>query len=254
MAQIYSIINNKGGTGKTTTAVSLSAAFARRGASVLLVDLDSQCNLSTSLSIEAAENHVGKLLLGQIPLAECLVQRENLQVIPSAEQLLDFEFQISSEPGREYLLREALENVQDDFDYVIIDCPPSLGTLSVNSLVASDFYIVPMQPENFAFIGLDKILAIAHKVQRRMNTDLQLGGILFLRQSRKTKFSKAVIASIKNNQELAQKLFETTIRQDISLMEASAFGKSIFEYAPNSRGAEDYLRLAKEIEKHYGEE
>jgi chromosome partitioning protein len=247
MGIVISVINNKGGTGKTTTTLNLGAAFAEKKKKILLIDLDSQCNLSSSMGINDTNEHVGKLILGEKSIQDLIIERENIDLIASTESLLDYEQRINNEPGREYILSEALQEVKQKYDYVFIDCPPSLGTLSINSLVAADFYIVPMQAENFAFIGLDKILQISEKVKKRMNPKLELGGILFLKLSAKTKFSQAIIANLDNNLLLKDKVFKTRIRQDIALMEASAFGKTIFEYAKSGRGAYDYRKLASEI-------
>jgi chromosome partitioning protein len=142
--------------------------------------------------------------------------------------------------------------VANDFDFILIDCPPSLGTLSINSMVAANHFIVPMQAENFAFIGLDRIMLISEKVKKRMNPDLDLAGILFVKLDPRTKFSQAVIQSLSENQNFKGKLFNTYIRQDISLMESGAFKQSVYDYAPKSRGADDYNDLAKEILKIYG--
>lgn len=251
MAHVISIINNKGGTGKTTTVLNLGAALAKKKR-VLLVDLDSQCNLTSAFGLDSNELGVGDLLVGNVSLNEVVKKNGNLSIIPSSEKLLDFEFQLNNEPGREYMLREQLEKVKDDFDFIIVDCPPSLGTLSTNSLVAANHFIVPMQAENFAFIGLDRIMLISEKVKKRMNPDLDLAGILFVKLSPRTKFSQAVIQSLSDNQNFKGKLFNTYIRQDISLMESGAFKQNVFDYAPNSRGADDYLDLAKEILKKYG--
>lgn len=252
MALIFSVINHKGGTGKTTTVLNLGAAFASLRKKVLLIDLDAQCNLTSSLGINGQKNHIGTMLLGQSAPKETIITSNGLSLIASSEDLSDYVNKIDNEPGRETLLKEALEKVSHQFDYIIIDCSPSMGTLSINSLVAADFYLVPMQAENFAFIGLDKILQIAEKVKKRMNPALELAGIVFVRQSQRTRFSQAVVSNIASNQVLKNKIFKSTIRQDISLMECSAFGKTIFEYLPDGRGALDYLDLAKEIISKYG--
>lgn len=252
MALIFSVINHKGGTGKTTTVLNLGAAFASLRKKVLLIDLDAQCNLTSSLGINGQKNHIGTMLLGQSAPKETIITSNGLSLIASSEDLSDYVNKIDNEPGRETLLKEALEKVSHQFDYIIIDCSPSMGTLSINSLVAANFYLVPMQAENFAFIGLDKILQIAEKVKKRMNPALELAGIVFVRQSQKTRFSQAVVSNIASNQVLKNKIFKSTIRQDISLMECSAFGKTIFEYLPDGRGALDYLDLAKEIISKYG--
>lgn len=250
MGKLFSIINNKGGTGKTTTAANLGAALARLGKRVLLIDMDSQCNLSASLGLtEAGEHHIGTLLLGQSKVEEAVVEADQLWLIPSVDNLLDYETRINNEPGREYLLREALEPLAKTYDYLIVDCPPSLGALSINALVASDYFIVPMQTENFAFIGLDKILDISEKVKKRMNPQLKLGGILLVKYSQRTRFGQAIVSNLENNDRLGDRLFKTAIRQDIALMEAAAFSQTIFEYAPKSRGAGDFKTFAKELMK-----
>ena len=178
----------------------------------------------------------------------------NLSPYPALQiKLLDFEFQINNEPGRAYMLREQLEKLADDFDFILIDCPPSLGTLSINSLVAANSFIVPMQAENFAFIGLDRIMLITEKVKKRMNPSLELDGILFVKLAHRTKFSQAVISNLTNNQNFQGKLFNTYIRQDIALMESGAFKQTIFEYAPRSRGSHDYMDFGKKkYLKRYG--
>jgi chromosome partitioning protein len=252
MANIISVINNKGGTGKTTTVINLGAALAKKKQRVLLVDLDSQCNLTSAFGAESLGIGIGDVLIGKENIEDAIFKKGNLSLIPSNEKLLDYEFQLNNEPGREYMLREQLEKVKDNFDFILIDCPPSLGTLSTNSLVAAQHFIVPMQAENFAFIGLDRIMLISDKVKKRMNPTLELGGILFVKLSPRTKFSQAVIQSLSDNQNFTGKLFNTYIRQDISLMESGAFKQTIFDYAPKSRGAEDYTDLAKEIMKNYG--
>lgn len=253
MAKIYTIINNKGGTGKTTTTLNLGAAMARLKKKVLLIDLDSQCNLSSALGIPHSDPHVGSLMLNSASWEEVMHSHDSMKVVPGSDKLLEFEVMINSEPGREYLLKEALEKVQNDFDYIFIDCPPSLGIYSINSLVAADHFIVPMQTENFAFIGLDKILTVADKVKKRLNPRLELTGILLIRYTSRIKFGQAVVSNIESNTQIGKKILRTKVRQDINLMESSAFSQTIFEYAPKSRGAEDFMQLAKEIRKLYGE-
>jgi chromosome partitioning protein len=252
MATTISIINYKGGTGKTTTALNFGAALARKKKKVLLIDFDSQCNLSLSKGYKKPGKHIGNVLLKKSNILESLYQTENFALVASVENLLDYEFAISNEPGREFIAKEFLQPVQDNFDYIIIDCPPSLGLLSINSLVAADYFIVPMQTENFAFIGLDNILAATQKVRDRMNPGLELAGILLVKFTYRTKFSQAVLSNILANQELKDKIFDAYIRQDISLMESPAFGQTIFEYAPKSRGAVDFQAFANEFIKKYG--
>ena len=253
MAKIFSIINNKGGTGKTTTTLNLAAALKQKKKKVLVVDMDAQCNLSISLGVSDPDRHIGLLLTQEGNTGDYITRtEEGIHLIPSSGRLLDYEHHINSETGREYLLKEALEEVGKDYDFIFIDCPPSLSTLALNALVASDFYIVPMQTENFAFIGLDKILEEAEKVNKRLNPDLKLAGILFVKFTDRTKFSQAMLGSLEENENLSDKIFDSKIRQDISLMESSAFSQSVFEYAPESRGADDYLLFAHELLEKYG--
>ncbi len=252
MAKVFTIINNKGGTGKTTTVLNLGAALARKKKKVLLIDLDSQCNLTSALGIETTTKGIGDLLLGNCTINEAIVKNGGIDAIPSTEKLLDIEFQLNNEPGREYMLKEQIEKVQDIYDFILIDCPPSLNTLSTNSLVAAQYFIVPMQAENFAFIGLDRIMLISEKVKKRMNPSLQLAGILFIKLAHRTKFSQAVITNLSQNENFAGKLFNTYIRQDIALMESAAFKQTIFDYAPKSRGADDFKDFANELIKRYG--
>jgi chromosome partitioning protein len=252
MATIISIINYKGGTGKTTTTLNFGAALAKKKKKVLLIDFDSQCNLSLSKGFKKPEKHIGNVLQKKAGIKESLYDVGIFSIVPSIENLLDFEFAISNEPGREFIAREFLQSVQDDFDYIIIDCPPSLGLLSINSLVAADYFIVPMQTENFAFIGLDNIMSATQKVKDRMNPNLELAGILLVKFAYRTKFSQAVISNIMANEQLKDKIFDAYIRQDISLMESPAFGQTIFEYAPKSHGSYDYQAFANEFLKKYG--
>ena len=252
MALIFSILNNKGGTGKTTTVLNLGIALSKKKKKVLLVDLDSQCNLTSALGFWGVENTICDLFIDKCSTEQAVKHHKMIDLMPASDRLLETEFLMGSEPGREYMLKEQLDRVSKNYDYILIDCPPSLSTLSINSLVAADYFIVPMQAENFAFIGLDRIMTVSEKVQKRMNPTLQLAGILFVKLVPRTKFSQAVITNLTNNEIFRNKLFNTYIRQDIALMESGAFKQSIYEYAPRSRGSEDYSDLANELIKKYG--
>ncbi len=252
MARRISVINNKGGTGKTTTVLNLGAALARRGKRVLLLDLDSQCNLSSALGVGPEARCVGEVLLGRVALADAVVRVGRLSIVPATGGLVDAETQLANEPGREFILREALQPLHEAYDFIVMDCPPSMSVLSVNSLVAADGYLVPMQAENFAFIGLDRILQVADKVRQRMNPGLELAGILFVKLNPRTNFSRAMIKSLSEDERLRGRLFDTYIRQDIALMESGAFHQTVFDYAPKGNGSADYGSLAREILKIYG--
>lgn len=237
------VTNNKGGTGKTTTSLNLGAALAHRGFRVLLVDLDAQCNLGFAAGCREAPHHVGQLLLGEATWEETLVKGKMVDLLPSSRTLLSYEHQLNMEPDSGYLLREQLEN--RSYDYVVIDCPPSLGALTFGALGASQWFMVPMQGENFAYVGLDEILQCVAKVRRRLNPDIQLAGILMNKFDLRTKFGQSVYEKLAHNKSI--RLFIHSIRQDVSLMECTAFGQSIFDYAPASRGAYDFDRVCEEF-------
>lgn len=237
------ITNNKGGTGKTTTSLNLGAALARRGGRVLLIDLDAQCNLGTAAGCRSASYHIGQLLLGESTWEQTLVKGKLVDLLPSSRTLLSYEHQLNMEPDSGYLLRELLEN--RPYDYVVIDCPPSLGALTFGAMGAANWFIVPMQGENFAYVGLDEILQCVSKVRRRLNPEIQLAGILMNKFDLRTKFGQSVYTKLVENADV--RLFSHSIRQDVSLMECTAFGQSIFDYAPSSRGAHDFEQVCDEF-------
>lgn len=241
--KVFSITNNKGGTGKTTTTLNLGAALAQKGFKVLLIDLDAQCNLSIASGIKSNAHHIGELLVGEATFEETLVIGKNIDILPSSRLLLGFEYRLNIEPDSGYFLKEQLEG--RNYDYVLIDCPPSLGTLTINALVASQFFIVPIQGENFAYVGLDEILQLCTKIRKRMNPDIKLGGVLMNKYDMRTKFSQMVFAKLSENSDIT--LYKSSIRQDVSLMECTAFSKSIFDYSADSRGATDFIALCEEI-------
>jgi chromosome partitioning protein len=239
----YSVTNNKGGTAKTTTALNLGAALKAKGFRVLAIDLDSQCNLTLGIGITPGEHHAGTLLLGDSSFEEACVVTPSFDLIPSHRNLLSYEYRINTEPDSAFFLKDALVGKQ--YDYVIIDCPPSLGALTVNALVASDFFIIPMQGENFAYVGLNEILQLTSKIKKRLNPELELAGILLSKFDLRTKFAQLVYQKLAVNEDI--KVFKTFIRQDVNLMECAAYGENIFTYAPDSRGAADYLTLCEEV-------
>lgn len=241
--KVISITNNKGGTGKTTTTLNLSAALSQKGNKVLLIDLDAQCNLSVASGASTTGRHIGELLVGETDFDAAVIKKTNFDIIPASRQLLSYEYRINAEPDSGYFLQEQLEG--KNYDFVLIDCPPSLGSLTVNALVASDFFIVPMQGENFAYVGLDEILQLCTKIKKRMNPKIELGGILLNKFDVRTKFGQMVHSKLLSDPNV--KLYKTQIRQDVSLMECTAFAQSVFEYAPESRGAKDFENLCEEV-------
>jgi chromosome partitioning protein len=243
MAKTISVTNNKGGTGKTTTVFNLGAALSLRGHKVLLIDLDAQCNLSVAAGANPARHHIGELLTGEATFGQTVVHKAKYDVLPAHRALLSYEYRINTEPDSGHLLADALKGL--DYDFVLIDCPPSLGALTVNALVASDWYMVPMQGENFAYIGLDEIQQLVAKIKKRMNPKLELAGILLSMFDLRTKFGQMVYQKLVADKKL--RIFASNIRQDIALMECTVFEQSVFDYAPDSRGAADYGSLCAEV-------
>jgi chromosome partitioning protein len=243
MTRTYSVTNNKGGTSKTTTALNLGAALTLAGKKVLAIDLDSQCNLTLGAGQTPNSHHAGSMLLGESTFEETMLHTDSFDLIPSHNTVLSFEYRLNAEPDSAFFLKDSLVN--KGYDYVIIDCPPSLGALTVNALVASDYYIIPMQGENFAYVGLNEILQLTGKIKKRLNPDLELAGILLSRFDQRTKFAQMVYGKLAENPNL--RLLKSHIRQDVTLMECAAFGQNIFTYAPESRGASDYKNLCQEI-------
>lgn len=247
--KVISIVNLKGGTGKTTTTSNLGAALARKGFKVLLIDTDSQCNLGLINGVgKASDKHIGSLLMDTLDFQEVVVKLDNLDIVPSSDALMRYEYMLNQEPGGEFLMKLKLKSL--NYDFVLIDCPPSLGPFTLASLVASDYYIIPLQGEHLTYIGLDKIMDNAKKIKSRMNTNLELAGTLLIKFDTRTKFGQAIHQKLSANPQL--RLFTTVIRQDVALMECTAFQQNIFDYDPLSRGSEDFQSLSKEILEKYG--
>ncbi len=257
------IINQKGGVGKTTTAVNLSAALAEQGLRVGLIDMDPQAHASLHLGIGHEQDRptVYDLLTGEVSLPAIWQQvSENLLVAPSHIDLAAAEVELAGVVGRELILRDKLAEVASDFDYVLLDCPPSLGILTINALSAVDDVFLPMQPHFLALHGLSKLLQTINLVATRLNDRLRLAGVLFCLFDSGTRLAVEVSSDVAAYFENSRgkkgvwrdvHLFETKIRRNIRLAESPSFGKSIFQYAPQSAGAEDYLALTEEVLAFY---
>jgi chromosome partitioning protein len=244
MGKIISLLNHKGGVGKTTSTINIGAGLVELGKKVLLIDLDPQANLSLSLGIPRQTNTIYEALRGESEL-EPFTIRENLDVVMSTLDLSGAEMELINEAGREYILKELFEPIKDDYDFIIIDCPPSLGLLTLNALGASDYVYIPLQTQFLALQGLAKIKQVIDKVKFRLNKNLEIGGVIATMYDARKILNRDVVDTIKKY--FGEKVFETLIRDNVSLAEAPSQRTDIFNYNRNSIGAQDYMNLCKEI-------
>lgn len=255
MALLIAIVNQKGGVGKTTTSVNLGASLAEAGKKVLLIDLDAQSNLSAHLGLTTKEDSEGDnlpeytiydVLKGQKQISEIIINRSNnLSVVPSSLFLSAADLELGGIVGRELILKRALACVTDKFDVILIDCPPALGLLSLNALAAVQKVIIPVQSEYLALHGVRQLLDTIDQVRTIYNPTLIVGGVLICLHDSRKKLARAVADTVRSY--FGDLVFQTIIRDNVALAEAPANGQTIFEYAPKSTGAEDYLSLAKEV-------
>ena len=244
MTKIISIANHKGGVGKTTTTVNLAAGLNQKGKKVLCIDLDPQTNLTQSLGVNEYEYSIYDSLTQNSDLIPIPI-RKGFDIIPSHIDLSGAEVELINEPGREYILKELLNKIKANYDFVFIDCPPALGLLTVNAFVASDKLLIPLQAEFLATQGLAKLIEIIEKVKERINPEFELGGVILTQFNNRRVLNKDIAWSVE--QHFGEKLFESTIRENISLAEAPAVGMDIFKYNDKSIGAHDYSQLAEEF-------
>jgi len=244
MAQILAVSNHKGGVGKTTSTINIGAALANKDKKVLLVDLDPQANLTQSLHIKNPEISIYDNLRGE-KVVHPLEVRKNLYVLPSSLDLSAAEVELSSEPGREYILKDILVRVSESFDYVLIDCPPSLGLLTINALTAANKVIIPLQAEYLPLRGLAKLSEIIKKIKTRINPGLEIGCVFLTQYDARKVLNRDVAASVRDF--FGDKLLEAKISNNIALAEAPSQGKDIFLYNKNCKGAVDYKVLCEEL-------
>jgi chromosome partitioning protein len=249
MGKVKSISNHKGGVGKTTSAINIGFGLNRLGNKILLIDLDPQANLTQSLGIENNKDfNIYKAIKGEGSLAEAIEVYPNLFVAPSTLDLSGAEVELSGEAGREFILKELIDQIKDNYDFILIDSPPSLGLLTINSFTASDEIYIPLQAQYLALQGLTKLNEVINKIKQRLNKGLKLGGVFVTQYDNRKVLNKDVASAIEKHFE-GDIVFKTKIRDNIALAEAPAQGLDIFRYMPKSKGAEDYLELCKEIIK-----
>lgn len=244
MGKIISLLNHKGGVGKTTSAINIGAGLVELGQKVLLIDLDPQANLTLSLGIPRQKYTIYESIRGESELVP-YTAKEGLDVITSSLDLSGAEMELINEAGREYILQELFQPVLEEYDYIIIDCPPSLGLLTLNALTTSDYVYIPLQTEFLALQGLTKIKQVIDKVRFRLNKKLQIGGVIATMYDARKVLNRDVVATIQKY--FGEKVFNTLIRDNVTLAEAPAQRMDIFSYAKSSNGAKDYLSLCKEI-------
>ena len=249
MERVIAIANQKGGVGKTTTSINLAACLGEAGKKVLLIDIDPQGNTSSGVGIskDDTENTIYQVLLGKCSMEEAIQHDvfENLDVVPSNVNLAGAEIELIEIENREYILKNAIATVSDRYDYIIMDCPPSLSMLTVNGMTASDTVLVPIQCEYYALEGLSQLIHTVNLVKKKLNPELELEGVVFTMFDARTNLSLQVVENVKSN--LKQAIYKTIIPRNVRLAEAPSHGLPITVYDSKSAGAESYRLLAEEV-------
>lgn len=249
MGKTIAIANQKGGVGKTTTSINLSASLAAKGKKVLVIDTDPQGNTTSGFGVEKndLDNTVYELMLSECSIKECILNNviDGVSIIPSNVNLAAAEIELIGVDRKEYILKREVEWIKDSFDYIIIDCPPSLSMLTINAMTTADTVLVPIQCEYYALEGLSQLIHTINLVKERLNPDLDIEGVVFTMYDSRTNLSMQIVENVKSN--LSQKVFQTLIPRNIRLAEAPSYGMPINAYDPKSAGAEAYMQLAEEV-------
>ena len=249
MGKVISFSNQKGGVGKTTSAVNVAASLGVLGHKVLLIDLDPQGNATSGVGVpkKGLKNSINDVLVGSVSMAEAIINTEfeNLDIVPANTTLAGAEYNLYQENGAECVMKNAIAPIKDNYDYIIIDCPPSLSILTVNSLVASDGIIIPMQCEFYALEGLSQLTVTINRVKANYNSSLNITGILITMYNSRLLLSLQVINEL--NKHYSDKLFSTHISRGVKVSEAPGFGMPVYYHDKRSKGAKEYLAIAKEL-------
>ena len=249
MGRIIAVANQKGGVGKTTTAINLSSCLAEKGKKVLAVDMDPQGNMTSGLGVDknSVENTIYDLIIGESGIEEVLRKdiMKNLDIIPANIDLSAAEIELIDVEDKEYIVRNVIKDIKDNYDYIIIDCPPSLSMLTINAMTTATSVLVPIQCEYYALEGLSQLIHTVDLVRDRLNPELEIEGVVFTMYDARTHLSLQVVENVKDN--LHQNIYKTIIPRNIRLAEAPSYGIPINEYDPKSAGSESYMRLAEEV-------
>lgn len=244
MNHTIAISNHKGGVGKTTSTVNIGFGLHASGKKVLLIDLDPQSNLSQSIGVTNAPFTIYGALKKQYPATPIKVV-QGLDVIPSTIDLSGAEIELSAEIGREFILRDILEPLKKTYDYILIDCPPSLGLLTINAFTSSTEVLIPLQAEYLALQGMSKLLEVIEKIQKHLNKEMKMGGVFITQFDNRKVLNRNIAETIEEH--FGENVFKTRIRENIALAEAPSQHNHIYDYEPESKGAEDYINLCKEL-------
>ena len=249
MGKTIAIANQKGGVGKTTTSINLSASLAAKGKKILVIDMDPQGNTTSGFGVDKndLDNTIYELILGECAIQDCIIKDvvENVSILPSNVNLAAAEIELIGVDKKEYILKGEVDYIKDQYDYIMIDCPPSLSMLTINAMTTADTVLVPIQCEYYALEGLSQLIHTVNLVKERLNPDLDMEGVVFTMYDSRTNLSMQVVENVKRN--LKQRVYDTVIPRNIRLAEAPSYGMPISVYDPKSAGAEAYMALAEEV-------